>query len=115
MGSLHKKTLEKLENASQVSDSEIEEVFNYWIEVHKKKRAKLDHSRRRNIGSAIHIYGLQTCKDAILGCSYSEWHMGRNKSNKKYNDIELILRDVEHVERFLEFLPDGDQDTVIDW
>lgn len=41
--------------------------------------------------------------------------MGRNKSNKKYNDIELILRDVEHVERFLEFLPDEDSDSEPDW
>jgi hypothetical protein len=114
MGTLRKKTLEKIDNSNKVSDSEVEEVFKYWVDIHKKSRAQLDHERRRNIGSAIHLYGVQTCKDAILGCTYSEWHMGRNRSNKKYNDIELILRDVQKVEKFLSFLPDEDANDT-DW
>jgi len=38
--------------------------------------------------------------------------MGRNASQKVYNEIELILRDAEHVERFLGFLPDGNSTVV---
>jgi hypothetical protein len=40
--------------------------------------------------------------------------MGRNKMNKKYDDIELILRDAQHIERFLEQL-DNSSDEKDPW
>jgi hypothetical protein len=33
--------------------------------------------------------------------------MGRNKNNRVYNEIELILRDSEHIERFLALVSDN--------
>ena len=103
----HKKTIEKIQNASQVDEVLIQEVFDFWKSVHSKRVTAMDHTRRRNIGNAISLYGVDACKDAILGCTYSDFHMGRNKQNRKYNDIELILRDVEHIERFIGYLPEG--------
>jgi len=38
--------------------------------------------------------------------------MGRNKANKRYDDLELIFRDQDHVERFLSFT---NQDLEGDW
>ena len=52
------------------------------------------------IGAAIADYGLAMCLDAVLGCSLSDWHMGQNPQGKKYNDIELIFRNAQNIERF---------------
>lgn len=50
---------------------------------------------------AINQYGTTNTKAAITGCSLSDWHMGNNPAGKKYTSIELILRDPEHIERFI--------------
>lgn len=105
-GNPNKITKEKLANAAKISDADIQEIFDYWVQVMGKRRVALDLARKRNIGNAIFLYGMDACKDAIDGCKVSDFHMGRNKQNKKYNDIELILRDVEHVERFISYLQD---------
>jgi len=108
---LSKATKEKLANASLVPEEDIQKVFDYWVQTFSKKRAVLDEKRRTAIGSAIFFYGVDTCCDAIKGCSMSDFHMGRNAQNKKYTDIELILRDAQHVERFIGFLPDDVVDS----
>ena len=86
--------------------SEVEEVFEYWIAVIKTSkrglRPVLTDKRKKVIEKAIKWYGVDGCKMAIDGCSKSEFHMGKNKQNKKYDSIELILRDAEHIERFAE-------------
>jgi len=97
-----KVTLQKRANAANVSETDIATVFDFWVATFQKKRAVMDEKRKTVIGSAIHYYGLDTCMDAIRGCSISDFHMGRNSRNKKYNDIELILRDAQHVEKFCE-------------
>ena len=48
------------------------------------------------------MYGTQGCKDAISGTTHSPWHMGHNPQGKKYDDIELILRDEKHIEMFID-------------
>ena len=88
--------------AASVAEDQIQEVFNYWKASCSKPRSILDDKRRLCIGAAIHDYGLEQCKNAIEGCTLSDFHMGRNKSNKKYNDVELILRDARHIEQFLD-------------
>jgi hypothetical protein len=105
-------TKAKTENAKQVSEEEIKEVFDFWVSTFKKRVSVLDHKRYIAIGNAIHLFGKENCKDAITGCTHSDFHMGRNASRKVYNEIELILRDAEHVERFLSFLPDGNSTAV---
>lgn len=80
-----------------------QEVFDFWKStMDKKKTTILDTKRRRRIGWAIKNYGLEPARNAILGCSYSTWHMGQNPGNKTYNDISLIFRDAEHIEMFLD-------------
>ena len=44
------------------------------------------------------MYGVDDCKDAIRGVTHSPWHMGHNPQGKKYDDIELILRDEKHID-----------------
>lgn len=86
-----------------VVEDSIQVLFDFWKRImDKKKTTILDTKRSRRIGWAIKNYGAESAKNAILGCSYSDWHMGKNPGNKSYNDISLIFRDAEHIEMFLE-------------
>jgi hypothetical protein len=100
--------------AAGVPETEIIEVYEHWINVMrpgKKRVPALDDKRRLKVASAIADYGAEECKRAIDGCARSDFHMGRNKQKKRYDDLELILRDQDHIERFLAFLPE----TEVDW
>jgi hypothetical protein len=37
----------------------------------------------------------------------SDWHMGDNPRGKRYDDLELILRDSAHIERFATICAEG--------
>ncbi len=90
--------------AAGVPESSIVIIYEYWLEVLRPGRTRvptLDAKRRLKVASAIADYGIEDCKRAIDGCAASDFHMGRNKSNKRYDDLELIFRDQDHVERFL--------------
>lgn len=84
--------------------SQVQDVFDHWVETCRSKGRKplLGDKRKRKIAAAIRLYGADACKDAITGVTKSEFHMGKNPRGKKYDDIELILRDEKHVEMFLE-------------
>ena len=88
---------------------EIQQVFEYWVSTvwtGRGVRPVLTDKRKRFIQRAINDYGVDTCKAAVTGNSTSPWHQGQNPSRKKYNSIELILRDAEHIERFANMLFD---------
>ena len=88
---------------------QVMEVWEFWIDTMRSRTrnsVKMSDKRRRKIEQAIKLYDVQTCKQAIKGCSMSDFHMGKNGSGTKYDDIELILRDAEHIENF--------RDRVID-
>jgi len=91
---------------SEPSPEEVFEVFQEWVSLCRTsstgRKPVLGEKRRRKIKQAISMYGIQDCKDAIRGCTNSPWHMGHNPQGKKYDDIELILRDEQHIEMFLE-------------
>lgn len=92
---------------------EVVEVFEFWIETLRsdpRSRAltKLTEARAKKIANAIKSYGVETCRHAIVGCSESDFHMGRNGRGKKYDDIELILRDAKHIEDFARLHLEGE-------
>ena len=92
--------------AAGVLEVEILEVYDYWLLKMRPGRTRvpaLDAKRRLKVASAIADYGVEDCIRAIEGCAASDFHMGRNKANKRYDDLELIFRDQTHVERFLGF------------
>jgi len=84
----------------KVLPGEIEELFTFWRETLSKK-ALLSDERRAILAWAIVNYGMEKCKMAIRGCAMSDWHMGRNPNNVRYDSIELIFRDSGKVEWFL--------------
>jgi hypothetical protein len=96
---------EQNKKGAGVSEEQVDEIYQYWVAIMRPGKArvpKLDIERVRKMKWAIADYGVELCKQAIDGCAASDFHMGRNKANKRYDDITLIFRDVEHVEMFLE-------------
>ena len=98
--SIHNK--DKTELGRKIHTALVLEVFEYWKDKMGKKRAVLDKNRHRDLAWGIAVYNVEQCKQAIDGCAGSEWHMGNNRNKTAYNDITLIFRDAEHVERFLD-------------
>jgi hypothetical protein len=77
----------------EVSSEAIEQVFNYWkTTLGKRDNVVLSRLREAYIAEGIKEYGIAACMEAIRGCSLSDFHMGDNRQNVQYNDIELILR-----------------------
>ncbi len=93
--------------------AEIFEVFQHWVATCRTsargRKPILGDKRRRKIKQAIALYGVEDCKDAIRGVIHSPWHMGHNPQGKKYDDIELILRDENHIEMFLDYADTADR------
>ena len=101
-------TKQQSEKAKKVSPDQIQQVFDYWKQtIAPQSRAVLDNDRSRKIGWAIYDYGIDACKQAVDGIAKSDWHMGRNPNNKKYNDVELIFRNATNVEKFIEMAGTG--------
>jgi hypothetical protein len=80
-----------------------ESAFQHWQHVMGYKRARLDQKRRKTINDRLKDgYSLQDLQDAINGCYLSPFHHdGENERQTRYDDIALILRDAEHVDRFI--------------
>lgn len=64
-------------------------------------RAKLDNKRKSIIKKALKLYDVTELKKAIDGCANTPYHMGKNETGQIYDDINLILRDSDHIERFI--------------
>lgn len=88
--------------AKLVSDEAISIVWNHWLTVMGSTRAVLDHDRKVKIAAAIHDYGIEASCKAIDGCASSAFHMGDNPQQKKYNGIDLIFRDADKIEGFIQ-------------
>jgi len=92
-----------LETFNGVPTGDIDNMFDFWKDTfNKRSTTVLDDTRKAKLATAIKAYGIETCKQAILGCSMSDWHTGRNPGNKKYTDLTLIFRNAEKVEMFVD-------------
>ena len=80
----------------------VERVFAHWVFMLGKnpRRCALGPTRRKAIAKALALYDEDTLCLAIDGCASSPWHRGENDREREFSDIELILRDEAHVERF---------------
>ena len=111
------KKLQDVQGATVV-DELAREVFDYWCSVMragKKRLPVFDNERLRCIKWAVGVYGVEECRRAVDGCALSDWHMGRNPSGKRYDDVTLIFRSPEHVERFLDSADSSDGSGRGDW
>jgi len=113
-GSVSVQTGEQLTASSTVAASLKIEIFEYWKVAMGKSRPIMDKKRESRIGWAIANYGLESCRQAIDGCTMSPWHMGGNPNNKRYDDVSLIFQDAKHVEMFLEHYDAGKKKSARD-
>jgi hypothetical protein len=86
--------------AEQAERSPTERIFAHWVFMLGKRRAALGPGRRKAIERMLALYDEETLQLAIEGCAASAWHAGQNDRGRAFDDLELILRDEAHVERF---------------
>lgn len=81
-----------------------EKIFAYWQKTMDSPRAVFDDKRRKLIVTALKTYEPRQLCEAIKGCERSDFHMARGKyaGNNKQNGLGLILRDAEHIDKFIE-------------
>lgn len=111
--SIHNKN--KIELGKKIDMHLVLEVFEYWKSVMGRKRATLDIKRERDIRWGIAVYSVQGCREAIDGCKLSDFHMGKNKQKTAYNDVSVIFRDADHVERFQELYDKNQTSAKSKW
>jgi uncharacterized phage protein (TIGR02220 family) len=81
--------------------AQIREVFAYWQTKLDKPRSRLTDRRRDAIRARLSDgYTVDDIKLAIDGIHKSKWHNGDNDRGMEFNDVELVCRTGEHVERF---------------
>lgn len=78
----------------------VEVVFGAWQQSTGHRRAVLDKKRRRSIEQALRDYTVDELVDAVQGWRYSAHHRGENDSRTVYDELTLLLRDSDHIEKF---------------
>lgn len=80
-----------------------QKIWDNYLQTHHhntRKKPELTEQRIKLIEKTVQTHGPAAIINAIKGCSLSAWHMGHNPNNRKYNNIELILRNNEKIENF---------------
>lgn len=86
-----------------MSATPTERVFDHWKATHGHPKASLDAKRRKLIGKALENYSEADLCQSITGYLNSPHHMGQNDRATKYDSIELMLRDAQHIDAGLGF------------
>lgn len=82
--------------------SKVQEIFLHWQKTLNHPKAKLDSARQKKIEQALKLgYSVDDLKQAIDGCGKTSFNMGENDRKQRYDDLGLILRDSDHIERFM--------------
>lgn len=102
----------ELKSSASETDPNVPAIFKYWQQVMNHPRAILDKPRESKIEQALKNYSVDDLKQAIDGCSKTPHNMGQNERKHLYNGISLILRDAEHIERFIGNNRNASQDDV---
>jgi hypothetical protein len=71
--------------------TDVEVVWNHYVEALNATRQTLDDKRRTIIRNALKARSVEECKRAIDGLSVSPFHNGDNEQRKKYLGIRYAL------------------------
>ncbi|MGH9066791.1 MAG: hypothetical protein ACRD0J_04765 [Acidimicrobiales bacterium] len=93
---------------TRVDPDQVAAVFDAWVEATKRSSARtlLDAKRQTVISKALVAYPLADVLDAVRGWQASPFHRGDNAQRRAYNDLSLLLRDADHIERFRDLARD---------
>ncbi len=70
----------------------------------KKPRVVLDDKRRKLIRRRLKDgYSVDDLCMAVTGWLYSDHHRGHNNRSTVYNSLDLLLRDGDHIDKFVAF------------
>lgn len=79
----------------------VQAVFDEWVKATGRTgRTVLDDKRKRLIRNALKTYPLDDLLAAVRGWRHSPHHRGENDRHTVFNDLGLLLRDGEHIEKF---------------
>lgn len=78
----------------------VELVFAEWVLATGRARSVLVPKRRDLIARQLKHYPVEDLVAAVRGWRHSPHHCGANDRGETYNDLELLLRDAAHIERF---------------
>lgn len=80
-----------------------QEVFAHWRTASGRGGQTVFSPKRQRVVLARLADGfdVEALKRAVDGCLKTPHNRGENDRGEKYDDLELICRDVEHVERFI--------------
>lgn len=92
----------KTDRADLAREADIAQVFAYWRRIMGRQAAKLTKGRKEKINARLAegYTPIQLCA-AIDGCRASAFHMGDNRHRRRYDSLDLILRNGEKVEDFI--------------
>lgn len=90
--------------ALQMSKDDIKQAtqtcFDWWVRVTGRQQTKLDSNRKTRIEWALKNYPIQDVMDALSGWRHSPFHRGENGDGRRWNNIDLLLRNSEKLEYF---------------
>lgn len=90
---------------------EVDQVCEFYREFHPRSRP--DKKTRGKILDRLRDgYTVQDLKDAIAGCHESDFHNGKNDRNTKYQSLGLIMRDSDHVDKFIQIFEEAAEEKA---
>jgi hypothetical protein len=95
----------KIAKKNQVSllGNDILSIFDFWKKTFHYPHAQLDTKRKSLIEQALHLgYSVNDLCEAIAGCSCTPHNMGKNEQGERYNGLQIILRDADQIDRFIQ-------------
>lgn len=83
-------------------------IFDFWRSECGHEQATFTPKRKRRVLDRLKEgYGPDRIQLAIRGCRLSGFHQGENDRGEKFDDLELICRDGEHLEKFIAIYENG--------
>lgn len=71
---------------------QVDAVWTHYVAVMEPRQALAGEEERRIIRAALRVASVDECNGAIDGCKASDWHMGANRRQRKYNALSKILK-----------------------
>ncbi len=92
-------------------EKEYNTIFSFWKTILNHPKAILSRDRIRLIKARLDEgHTVEDCKNAILGCKASSYHMGENDKGKVYDAINLIFRKGDKLEQFIGYHEQAEKD-----